>query len=240
MFKYDGLSFLVYPAVLVAIFILSSCAASPPTQELNDAEAAVAEAKAEGAPDCGAEELAAAESALRKGEALMEEFCHEVEARRMLVDAKTKANEAKFKCMTSAIPPPEEVVVVEEDVEFRDIFFDFDESYIRTDAVPVLEENAQVLKDNPSYTVIIEGYADIRGTDAYNLRLAQRRADATRDYLVSLGIDSSIIDALSKGETTKFGEGTTLQAYQLNRRAHFVPMKPGTLPGVRLIIKKNN
>lgn len=241
MFNKNGLSFLVYPVVLVAVFILAGCSpAPPPTQELSDAEAAVASAKAAGAANCAPEEFAAAESALRKGKALMEEFCHEIEARRMLVDAKTKADEAKFKCASAAVVPPPEVVIVEESAELRDIFFDFDKSNIRTDAMPVLDENASVLTNNPTYTVVIEGYADIRGTDAYNLGLAQRRANSARDYLIRMGVDSSRIEAVGKGETSKFGAGTSMQAYQLNRRAHFIPLKPGEMPGVRLIIKKTN
>ncbi len=72
------------------------------------------------------------------------------------------------------LPPPQ--------IRFRltDIFFDFDKSDIRPDAVPVLQENAELMKQNPELTVVIQGYADIRGTEKYNLGLAQRRAETTR------------------------------------------------------------
>jgi peptidoglycan-associated lipoprotein len=96
------------------------------------------------------------------------------------------------------------------------------------------------LKKNPNVTVVIEGYADIRGTPAYNLRLAQRRADATKAYLVKLGIDPSRITTASGGETQQFGAGTTEESYQLNRRAHFTPTKPSaSLPGARIFFKFN-
>jgi outer membrane protein OmpA-like peptidoglycan-associated protein len=88
-------------------------------------------------------------------------------------------------------------------------------------------------------TVMIEGYADIRGTPAYNLRLAQRRADSTKAYLVQQGIDPMRIQTSSGGETEKFGAGTTEEAYQLNRRAHFVVMEPQAKVGARIYFKYN-
>ncbi|GBD38835.1 Peptidoglycan-associated lipoprotein [bacterium HR37] len=227
----------VFPVVFVfALLYLVSCATPPPTKELADAEAAVAEAKAAGCPECAPEECAAAESALAKGKALAGEFCAELEARRLLVDAKAKADEAKFKCMAAKETPPPPPPAVEE-YALSDIFFDFDKFDIRPDAEPVLQQNAEILKANPDLRIVIEGYADIRGPAAYNLRLAQRRADAAKAYLVRLGIDPARIEAVGKGETTKFAAGTTEEAYQLNRRAHFIPLKPGAAPGARIILK---
>ncbi len=243
-----------FPLLIVALLYLVSCATPPPTQELAAAESAVAEAKAAcdackaewcknvGQPDvqycgypCGDEELAAAQSALDKGRALASEFCSELEAKRMLVDAKAKADEAKFKCTAGPPPPPPPPPAP----ELKDIFFDFDKYNIRPDAAAVLEEDAQLLRDNANMTVMIEGYADIRGTPAYNLRLAQRRADSTKAYLVQLGIDPMRIQTSSGGETEKFGAGTTEEAYQLNRRAHFVVMEPMAKVGARIYFKYN-
>ena len=243
-----------FPLLIVALLYLVSCATPPPTKELSAAESAYADAKAQcesckadwcknvGKPDaeycgypCGDEELAAAESALAKGRALASEFCSELEARRMLIDAKAKADEAKFKCTTVTPPPPPPPPAP----ELKDIFFDFDKYNIRPDAASVLEEDAQYLRDNTSMTVMIEGYADIRGTPAYNLRLAQRRADSTKAYLVQLGIDPMRIQTSSGGETEKFGAGTTEEAYQLNRRAHFTVMEPQARVGARIYFKYN-
>ena len=241
--------FLSIPFLVVALLYLASCATPPPTQELAAADSAVADATATceqckqrvcgddpttgdycGAP-CGEAELAAANSALAKGKALAGEFCSELEARRMLIDAKAKADEAKLKC--SAPPPPPAPPIATSDL--NDIFFDFDRSDIRMDAEAVLGENAEILKVDSNVTVLIEGYADIRGTPAYNLQLAQRRADATKAVLVNLGIDPSRITTASGGETTQFGAGTTEEAYQLNRRAHFIATSPTAKVGARLI-----
>lgn len=248
--KRDKMMILGIPMLVVALLYLASCATPPPTKELAAAESATAEAKATceqckervcgedptrgdycGAP-CGEAELAAAESALAKGKALAGEFCSELEARRMLIDAKAKADEAKLICSAPPPPPPPPPAPA---VDLKDIFFDFDKSNIRPDAAAVLEENAGVLSADPSMTVLIEGYADIRGTPAYNLALAQRRADSTKAFLVQLGIDPSRITTASGGETEQFGPGTTEEAYQLNRRAHFVVTSPMAKVGARLI-----
>ena len=101
--------FLSIPFLVVALLYLASCATPPPTKELAAADSAVADATATceqckqrvcgddpttgeycGAP-CGEAELAAANSALARGKALAGEFCSELEARRMLIDAKAKA-----------------------------------------------------------------------------------------------------------------------------------------------------
>jgi len=219
----------VVPALIVALIYLASCATPPPTQELADAEAAVADAWAAGCPDCAPEECAAAESALNKGKALYSEFCSELEARRMLIDARAKALEAKIIC--SIVPP-----MMGEEPPFKDIFFDFDRSSIRADAEPILQENAEILSNNPGMNIIVEGYADLRGSVQYNIGLAQRRADAAKAYLVSVGADASRIEAIGIGETELFGEGSTSAAYQLNRRAHFTK---GEAPGARIIFKKS-
>ncbi len=234
MYRGKNAIFLGIPLLIVAIVYLASCATPPPTQELAAAEAAVADAKAAGCPDCAPEECAAAEAALAKGKAIAGEFCAELEARRMLIDAKAKADEAKFKCQEPPMPPPGPAP------DLKDIFFDFNKYNIRPDAAAVLQENAQVLNDNPSITVLIEGYADIRGTPAYNLKLAQNRADSTRAGLVNLGVDASRIQTASGGETEQFAAGTTEDAYQLNRRAHLIVTSPTARVGARIIFQYNN
>lgn len=233
--------FLSIPFLVVALLYLASCATSPPTKQLAAADSAFAAAAATceqckqrvcgddpttedcGAP-CGEAELAAANSALARGKSLAGEFCSELEARRMLIDARAKADEAKLTCSTPPVPMS----------DLKDIFFDFDKSNIRIDAEAVLRENAEILMVDANVTVLIEGYADIRGTPAYNLQLAQRRAGAAKAFLVGLGIDPSRITIANGGETTQFDAGTTEEAYQLNRRAHFLPASPSAEVGARL------
>lgn len=128
---------------------------------------------------------------------------------------------------------------LETGLELRDIFFDFDKYDIRPDATPILRENAKALRDNPDFTVMIQGYADIRGTTQYNLALALRRANAAKNFLIGLGIIPVRIVVVSKGETTRFAPGSTEEAYQLNRRDQFISIKPGTGTGALTTYRTN-
>ena len=67
-----------------------------------------------------------------------------------------------------------------------------------------------------------EGHCDDRGSNKYNMALGDKRANATRDYLVSLGIDASRVTTISYGEFVSFVEGQDESAWSQNRRGHFV------------------
>jgi len=78
--------------------------------------------------------------------------------------------------------------VTPKDSPLKEIYFDFDKYYLRPDARTTLKANAEWLKKNPAVRVEIEGHCDERGTNEYNMGLAAKRAEAARDYLVSVGI----------------------------------------------------
>lgn len=125
---------------------------------------------------------------------------------------------------------PEETVAVEVPVEttvvtkpplvLNRIFFDFDQSEIRTDAAEILKNNADMLKLYPNVRVAIEGHCCEIGTAEYNMALGERRAYAARDYLLMLGVTP---DRLT---TTSYGEERPLDPTNLprNRRCEFVPL----------------
>jgi peptidoglycan-associated lipoprotein len=115
----------------------------------------------------------------------------------------------------AALPPPVRAAV-------RDVHFEFDRYDLTEDTRRSLEDLAQALKANPAFNVQIEGHADERGTTEYNLALGERRAQAAKDYLVSLGVDASRIDTISYGEERPLDPGHNELAWALNRRAHFV------------------
>ena len=107
-------------------------------------------------------------------------------------------------------------------VPLQDIFFDFDMSNIRDDQRAALDGDMAWLKANPTAKVIIEGHADERGTNEYNLALGERRAKATKDYLVAAGVDAARIATISYGEERPFVLGHDESAWKWNRRGHFV------------------
>ena len=104
----------------------------------------------------------------------------------------------------------------------RDIHFDFDKCDIRREDEEILKENAAFLKKNPKMNIQIEGHCDERGTIEYNLALGERRANNTKRYLVSLGINSSRISTISYGKERPLDPGHNEEAWAKNRRAHIV------------------
>ena len=103
-----------------------------------------------------------------------------------------------------------------------DVFFDLDESTIREDARGPLQKNADWMRRWTSTRIMIEGHADERGSSEYNLALGERRADAVRDYLISLGIGADRINVVSKGKESPFCTESNESCWQQNRRGHFI------------------
>ncbi len=117
------------------------------------------------------------------------------------------------------LPPPPVVI----HPSLGDVFFDFDKSELRTDAVAQLKTNAGWLEAKAGRKVIIEGHCDERGTNEYNLALGERRANSAKDYIVNLGVEPARLKTVSYGEEKPFAQGHNEEAWAQNRRAHFVP-----------------
>lgn len=101
------------------------------------------------------------------------------------------------------------------------VHFDYDKYFIRDDAKPVLEANAQWLNKFKTVEILIEGHCDERGTEEYNMALGEKRAKNTFDYLVSLGISSNRIKTISYGKSQPIDPGHNEISWQKNRRAKF-------------------
>ncbi len=103
-----------------------------------------------------------------------------------------------------------------------DVFFAFDQSDLSDQARASLQKDADWMKKWESTTVTIEGHADSRGTNEYNLALGERRAAAARDYLVSLGVPEARMNVVSKGEEAPFCTEENEACWSQNRRGHFI------------------
>jgi len=120
-----------------------------------------------------------------------------------------------------------EPLIIDNQIVINPIFFDFDKWNIRTDAQYELENIVDVLRKHPTMIIKIESHTDSRGGDRYNMKLSDRRAKSTRDYIISRGIDASRIEsAIGYGETqllNKCSNGVkcTEEEHQLNRRSYF-------------------
>ncbi|HTO15001.1 MAG TPA: OmpA family protein [Edaphocola sp.] len=107
--------------------------------------------------------------------------------------------------------------------EVKNILYDFNDSKVRTDAVLVLNNLAEIMKRNANMKIELSSHTDSRGDNSYNLKLSQARADAVVKYLVSKGIQKNRLIAKGYGETRlknkcKDGVSCTEEEHQQNRR----------------------
>lgn len=126
---------------------------------------------------------------------------------------------------------PEQTFLSAEEINQRrllkPIYFDFDKADIRGDQRSTLQANADWLREHTDVAILIEGHCDERGTRQYNLALGDRRASATRDYLVALGIGANRVEIVSYGEERPAIMGEGEQNWSQNRRGEFVATSAG-------------
>ncbi|MGY6551402.1 MAG: peptidoglycan-associated lipoprotein Pal [Erythrobacter sp.] len=99
------------------------------------------------------------------------------------------------------------------------VYFDLDRYNISSQSAATLQAQAQYFAQNRQVNFTIEGHADERGTREYNLALGERRANAAKNYLVSLGIDAGRISVVSYGKERPVALGSNEEAWAQNRRA---------------------
>ena len=119
----------------------------------------------------------------------------------------------------AARPNPREFTA---SAQLKDIRFDFDRYEVRAEDAEVLDANAESMKANPKLLILIEGHTDQRGTIEYNLALADRRAKASMNYLVSRGVRSNRISIISYGKERPMCVQASEDCWSQNRRAHFL------------------
>jgi peptidoglycan-associated lipoprotein len=103
-----------------------------------------------------------------------------------------------------------------------DVFFDYDKATLREEGRVMLQKGADFLRLRTSVRATVEGHADERGTNEYNLALSERRANAARDYLISLGIAGDRLTTLGKGEESPQCTEHNDDCWQRNRRGTFI------------------
>ena len=104
----------------------------------------------------------------------------------------------------------------------RIVYFDYDQSEIKSSARILLEKHATYLSGNPNTSVRLEGHADERGSREYNLALGERRAEAVKNQLINLGVFENQLTTLSYGEEQPVALEHSERAWRLNRRVEIV------------------
>lgn len=112
-------------------------------------------------------------------------------------------------------------------ITFGDVLFNVDQANLTANGMATAQRLADVLRDNPDRSVLVEGFTDSTGSDAYNLQLSQRRAEAIRSALSQMGIDRSRIETRGYGEAYPVAGNATAGERQLNRRVEIVLSEAG-------------
>jgi outer membrane protein OmpA-like peptidoglycan-associated protein len=109
------------------------------------------------------------------------------------------------------------------------VLFDLDRARVRSAGRAVIAAIAKTWTAHPEWTkLVIEGHADVRGPDDYNLELSRRRAEHARDVLLHLGVAPDRVDAVGYGRARPRDPGTSEAAHQRNRRVEFVIVRAGS------------
>jgi OOP family OmpA-OmpF porin len=120
------------------------------------------------------------------------------------------------------VPPPAPVampVIIEKGRQTLNVEFDFDKSTIKKGYYDDIDSLVKVMKEYPDLNVVIEGHTDSVGTDAYNKKLSQRRAESVKKYMVEKGgIDANRLKAQGFGEEKPIASNKTKEGRQQNRR----------------------
>lgn len=114
-------------------------------------------------------------------------------------------------------PPPQAKLVL------RGVHFDFNKYNIRPGDAAVLDEATATLKEHPNVTVDVNGYCDSVGSEDYNLRLSDKRANSVVDYLEKAGIPSNRLMPHGYGKTNFVATNSTAEGRAQNRRVELIP-----------------
>jgi peptidoglycan-associated lipoprotein len=106
-----------------------------------------------------------------------------------------------------------------------DIYFDFGKTRLRADAIETLQQQAQILKQDGNWAVLIQGYADRHGSVEYNKALALRRGESVKQFLSELGIPGESMKVVSLGQDAVLCDDHTPTCTHLNRRVHLELVK---------------
>lgn len=110
-----------------------------------------------------------------------------------------------------------EIIVLNE-INYYDVKFSFNSASLSKEAKKLLDENVQAIKDHPEYRVVVTGHTCSIGSDKYNQKLSENRAESVKKYYADNGTNASIIEAMGKGESEPVASNDTRAGREKNRR----------------------
>jgi len=150
-------------------------------------------------------------------DAALQLLCFDKDVRRAMERAGTPCAQSA-RHMQSPPPPPAEPAAQPPPIATYAVLFDFDNYRLRPEAGEILAPLLASLQADPTLNVDIEGHTDWVGSDAYNLRLSQRRAQAVVNWLIAHGVARERMRAFGRGERAPIASNETAAGRQLNRR----------------------
>ncbi len=137
-----------------------------------------------------------------------------------------KTYEKKFVLTYKPVEPEVEIITINEPIRLNNIYFDYNDDKILKDAEQDLMKIYGLMIDYPDMVIELSSHTDARGSDAYNLKLSQRRAESTKRFLVNKGIEAKRIQAVGYGETQILNQclndiTCSEEDHQYNRRSEF-------------------
>ncbi len=125
---------------------------------------------------------------------------------------------------STTLSPQERATLNDRLARLEDALFDYDKATIRTDATTALKEDVDVIRgilsNYPNQKLIIEGHADERGSEEYNMALGDKRARAAEEFLTTMGIPNNQLTIISYGKDRPVCTDASEACWQRNRRAH--------------------
>lgn len=115
-------------------------------------------------------------------------------------------------------PPPSPPPAPAKEISLNWVYFEYDKAALTRETIAILEETIKVLEENPSIAIELAGHTDAKGTDAYNLRLSQRRVKRVQEYLTSEGISESRLRTAAFGKAKPIADDETEKGRAQNRR----------------------
>jgi len=204
----------------IALLLLAGCATgiSLDRDELSEAKAAIEAARVAGAEKCAPDELSDAQVALYQAAHELSENVHTDEPAELMDKAKKRAGDALEKTRHCGPKPKPKPKPKPEIISLPGVHFEYDSAKLTRKSMFILNGAVRTLKAHPRIRAEVAAYTDSRGSDSYNQRLSQRRAQSVLDYLVAKGVTANHLSPKGYGESDPVADNTTDEGRAKNRR----------------------